>query len=456
MSAALVVGGGVDALVAAHVLARSGMRVTLLEEFASPSAADGWVPDEVARAVGISDLVLTTPDPWLRAVLPDGGTLELWRDVARSAESIGRASARDAAQWPRFCSRMRALAGLLERLYCESPPSLVELRFALRVRALGRRGMEDLMRTLPMPAAELLDDWFECDALKGALGALAVRDIQQGPRSAGTALRLLHLHAGSPAGVFRPSGSNFAERLKALPGVVLRNARVKRVVVRAGRAAAVSLDDGTEIAAQLVVSSAPPARTLVEWIEPGWLDTDLTRALRHVRSRGVAAKVRFELAQPCAPLTLAPSLDHVERAYDDAKYGRVSQRPCLDLTASSAGAEVHFQYAPYRLAAGEWTDARRAALADQAAQLLAPHLPTITGRSVAAPPDLETAAGCPQGQPHHAELALDQALWMRPLPELARYRTPIEGLWLCGPAMHPGAGVAGAAGYNCARAILRA
>src|SRR6185503_4202978 len=310
--------------------------------------------------------------------------------------------------------------------------------------------MEDLMRVLPMPAAELLDDWFESDPLKGALGAAAVRDLQQGPRSAGTALRLLHLHAGSPSGVFRPPASDFAERLRA--GVDIRKAKARRIIVRSGEASAVVLDDGTELAAPLIISAADPRRTLSELVEPGWLDPDLRRALDHIRCRGVSARLRFDLAQPCAPLTLAPSLDHVERAYDDAKYGRVSRHPCLDVTA---GGEVHFQYAPYRLAEGEWDDARRAALADRAAALLAPHLPTITRRSVDAPPDLEAKLGWPQGQPEHAELALDQALWMRPLPELARYATPVAGLWLCGPAMHHGAGVAGAAGYNCAREILR-
>jgi len=431
------------------------MHVTVIEEFASPATATGWVPDKVSRSVGIGDLKLDRADPWLRAALPDGGVLELWQDERRSAESIGRLSARDAGQWPLFCARMRALAALLERIYCEQPPSLIDLRFALRVRLLGRRGMEDLMRTLPMPVAELLDDWFECDALKGALGALAVRDIQQGPRSAGTALRLLHMHAGSPAGVFRPPATDLGARLRALRGVEIRPGKAKKIAVRGGRVAAVLLEDGSEAEAALVVSAAAPTRTLADLVEAGWLDPDLRRALGHIRSRGVAAKVRFELAEPCEPLTYAPSLDHVERAYDDAKYGRVSRHPWLDVVPEGRAAEVHFQYVPYRIAEGEWTDVRRAALADLAAKLLAPHLPAIAGRSVAAPPDLEARTGWPQGQPHYAELALDQALWMRPLPELARYATPIAGLWLCGPAMHPGAGVAGAAGYNCAREILR-
>src|SRR5204863_6995505 len=146
---------------------------------------EGWAPQKVADSLGIA-LTVTKPDPWLRT-----DSLELWQDPARSAESIKRVSARDAAQWPEFTRRMAHVARLLERFYLQPPPRLVDFRFALRVRLLGRRGMEDLMRWLAMPVAELLDEWFECDALKGALGAMALRDLHAGPREAGTAFALL-------------------------------------------------------------------------------------------------------------------------------------------------------------------------------------------------------------------------------------------------------------------------
>ena len=135
----------------------------------------------------------------------------------------------------------------------------------------------------------------------------------------------------------------------------------------------------------------------------------------------------------------------------------MSAQPYLEIAPSERGIDVHMQYAPYRRADGEWTDARRAELAETARKLLAPRLPGLADAraSVLAPPDLEARNGWPEGQAYHAELALDQALWMRPLPELAGYRTPIEGLWLCGPGTHPGGGIAGASGYNCVRAILR-
>jgi phytoene dehydrogenase-like protein len=443
MSAVVVIGADANGLVAADVLARAGHRVTVVQEDRTPERTMGWVPPQLAADLQLSGLAIACPDPWLRAPLGDGGVLELWRDVTRSAEAIRRISARDAENWPRFCERMATLARLLERLYVEPPPSLVDLRFALKLRRLGRQGMEDLMRLLPMPAAELLDDWFESDVLKGALGAHAVRHLLQGPRSAGTAFRLLHYHAGNPTGVFRVPASNFAQLLRARLAITVREAKASRIVVRDGQATGVVLEGGEELRASLVVSAVDPRRTLIDLVEPGWLDPDLMRALRHVRSRGVAAKVALALehAPDWKTLTLAPSLDYVERAYDDAKYARVSAQPWLDVIAQGERAEVHFQYAPH----GKGAESNIGAVA---MKLLAPHLPAIADCKVLPPP-----RAWPEGQPHQAELSLDQALWMRPLPELAGYATPIRGLWLGGQAMHPA--VPGVAGYNCARQMLR-
>jgi phytoene dehydrogenase-like protein len=431
VSDVVVISSGVDGLVAAHLLAADGRRVTVVQEHEIPDRTAGWVPPQVARKLGVQ-LTARRPDPWLRAPLDGGGVLELWQDMDRSVDSIRRISPGDAGKWPEFSERMARLGALLARVYVAPPPSLIDTSFALRVRRLGRRGMEDLMRALPMPAAELLDDWFESDALKGALGALAVADLQQGVRSAGTAFRLLHFHAGSPAGVFRPPSSNLGTLLRSGSGVEVRAGKAGRIAVRGGRVTGVVLEGGEELAAATVVSDASPRRTLLDLVEPGWLDPDLARAVGHIRSRGVVARVRLELerAPEWPTLTLAPSLDYVERAYDEVKYRRSSAQPVIDAVADGAAVEVTVQY-----------------IADGAAPSLAsltPHLPSVKRQTVQ------------HGQPHQAELSLDQALWMRPLPELAHYRTPIGGLWLCGQAMHPGAGVAGASGYNCARAILGA
>ena len=210
--------------------------------------------------------------------------------------------------------------------------------------------------------------------------------------------------------------------------------------MRGGEVTGVLLGGGAEVAARTVVSALDPRRTLDELVEPGALDPELRHALRHVRSRGVAARFALALDEPpdWETLTLAPSLDYVERAYDDVKYRRSSTQPWLDLIANGNTVDVHMQYAPHGLAEEECI-----------AQLVAPHLPGVWRCTRLSPP-----ADWPDAQPHHAELALDQALWMRPLPELAGYRTPINGLWLAGPAMHPG--IPGVCGYNCARQIARA
>ena len=439
MSEIVVLGRTADGLVAAHLLARAGHKVTLIGDEPVAERMSGWVPSELARDLSLSELAIGRPEPWLRAPLPEGGVLELSSEMARSVASIRRISARDAEGWPRFCERMAVLARLLERTYLEPPPSLVDMRFALRVRGLGREAMEDLMRLLPMPVAELLDDWFESDALKGALGALAVRHLHQGPRSAGTAFRLLHHHVGAPPGVFRAPSTSLSRSLRARPGITVREARASRIGVRAGEVTGVVLHDGQEVPARAVVSALDPRRTLGELVEPGALDPELRQALRHVRSRGVVARFALELDEPpeWETLTLAPSLDYVERAYDDVKYGRASTRPWLDLVANGKTVDVHVQYAPHGKADGA-----------PIAQLVAPHLSGIRRCTPLTPP-----ADWPDGQPHHAEPSLDQALWMRPLPELAGYRTPIKGLWLGGPGMHPG--IPGICGYNCAREMSR-
>ena len=440
---AIVLGAGVDALVAAHLLARRGKQVLVVEERAPPARDFGWVPSQVVGELGLA-LALDAPDPWATALLQDGGKLEFWRDVRRTSESIRRFSERDARRWPDFCRRMAALARLFERLYLETPADPLNLRFALRVRNLGREGMVDLMRLLPMPVAELLDDWFECDALKGALGAMGILNIRQGPRSGGTAFRFLHHHVGSPEGVFRPPRTNLSSVLRARPGVSFKPGKITKILVKGGRARGVVLDGGEELEAQAVISGDDPRRTLLELADPAWLDPELARAVQHIRRRGVAARLLFT-ASTIGNVVVAPSLDYLERAYDEVKYGRVSREPYLEAYSSPQGLEVHFQYVPQDTTDDLTAMARR----------LLPGLENAQVGSILGPADLEREQGWPEGQPYHAELALDQALWMRPLPELAQYRTPIQGLWLCGPATHPGGGIAGAAGYNCARAILR-
>jgi phytoene dehydrogenase-like protein len=477
----LVMGAGASELACAHILARSGRRVVVLEGRADQQVRPperGWVPPRLIRelALGSRGITVEWPDPWAAAPLPAGGRLELWRDMERSAEVIRRVSPRDAEKWPEFCRRMGRLARLFEPLYLQPPPDplsnavsdlaqLVVLGF--QARRTGQQGIEDLLRLLPMSVADWLDEWFENDVLKGILGAAGVMHLRQGPRSGGTAFVLLHHHVGSPAGVFRPPRSNLRQVLAGLPGVeIRRGADIARINVRNGRVAGVALATGEEIPASIVVSGADPRRTLLDLADPAWLEPEVTRALRRIRCRGVVAHVQLvlERAPDCPAFVIAPSLDYLERAYDDAKYGRLSRQPYVEAASAGAGPDgrprldAHVQYAPYALANGEWSEAHRRALGELVQGTLAQHLPELGParvERVLTPRDLEERHGYPEGQEHHAELALDQVLSMRPVPALARYRTPIEGLYLCGAGTHPGGGVSGVPGYNAARAILR-
>jgi phytoene dehydrogenase-like protein len=366
---------------------------------------------------------------------------------------------------------MSMLARALESLSMAPPPDpmgegvgvLAELgALALRMRRMGRQGLEDLLRLVPMPVADLLDDWFEFDALKGALGAAGVLHLHQGPRAGGTTLNLLQNYLGCAPGVFRPALSNLSGVLAALPGVeIRRGAEVARIEVREGRATGVALAGSDEIPAALVLSGADPRRTLLGLLEPGWLDPEFVRALRAVRSRGVVAEVTLSLDREpgFSTLAIAPSLDYLERAHDDAKYGRISQHPYIEVRTEDRRVHAHVQFAPYTLIGASWDDAQRAELADRVVRVLDEHVPglsaAVTAKSVLAPPDLERQLGWPEGQLHQAEPALDQWLWMRPVPDLAQYRTPIAGLYLCGSAMHPGGWIPGACGYHAARQVLK-
>ena len=437
---AIVIGAGANGLVAAQYLARAGKRVLVVEQHQTPdpSADIGWIPPQVIRELQLGDaLRIERPDPWLTIPLGGGGTLELSRDIAKTQEAIRRVSPRDAERWPEFCARMHTLASVLERLYLAPPPDIESnspgellriARLGLYVRRRGKQAVIDLARVLPMSIAELLDDWFEHAALKGALGALGIWHLKQGPRSGGTAFNFLHHLVGSPAGVFRPARSNMTQALEGLKVVEVRRGSRATVLAKNGHATGVVLANGEEITAPLVVSSAPPRDTL----EPiaMELDPEFARAARNIKARAVVA--RGSLAgDGAANLCVAPSLDYLERAYDDAKYGRDSAAPYVELQRTNGRLEVHVQY----VATG----------GDGLVRTVARLLDVQPGRLT-----LQTAPA----SLYHGELTLDQILFMRPVPGWSRYRMPIEGLYLCGSGTHPGGGIPGAAGRNAAREIL--
>jgi phytoene dehydrogenase-like protein len=515
----IVIGAGINGLTAAAYLAKAGQRVLVLErreaigglagtdEIAPGFRADalagetGFVPPTLVRDLELGQtLQWIETDATVHVPRANGGWLTLWRDMARSVDALRVHSPADAAKWPAFCERMSRFAGFLEHVYASPPPrphgtkpaELLSL-FSLgkRMRGLGKTEMIELLRTLPMAVAELLDEWFEDDALKAAVGTAGVRNIFQGPRSGGTLFILLHHHIGERPGVFtgkrrlRGGAAALADALASAArryGAELRtDADVERVDIRDGRAVGVVLADGEEIEAANVAASADPRRTFLRLVDPIELSPEFVRAVRNIKFRGATAFVDLALDQPphftgldagagtpAGVVTLVPSLTALERAYDDAKHGRVSQRPLLEVSIPSASdptmcpagkhvMSVRVQYAPYRLRDGCWDDTRREALGDAVIRTLeeyAPNVPrSILHRRVRTPADLEEQYGLTEGHLGHGELTLDQILFMRPVPGWAHYRTPIERLYLCGSGAHPGGGIAGGAGKLAASVI---
>jgi phytoene dehydrogenase-like protein len=512
---AIVIGGGSNGLTAATVLARGGLRVGLLEreatlggqrrsvEFApgfraAPLALDpGWAPPQVARLFGLGGARAAHEAP-VTLLNPDGDGLTLWRDPAKAAEAIRRFSTEDAEAWPAFVERVHKLAGFLSALYqrtapdVDAPPGeLLSLAgLGQKFRELGAADSIELLRTLPMSVWELLDDTFRSEPLKAAVAPGGVVDHAQGPRSGGTGFVLLHHLVGAPAGAVRSRApwkdgpdtfTRVAESAAKRAGVEIRTgAEVARIDVRDDAASGVTLQNGDSITAPRVLSTASPVRTLLEWIDPVWLDPEFLRAAGNIRTRGCTSFVLYALdglpanAEPQAlagVVTLSTEVVAIERAADATKYGRLPERPHVEIsmpTMNHARAAVEgrhvlvarAQYAPHRLREdGVWDDARRDALGQTVDAAVQAAIPGMAGhvlhRAVWTPRDLEQRFGLAGGAPSHGELGLDQILFMRPVAGSARYATPITGVYLGGAGCHPGPGVLGGAGWLAAHRMLK-
>lgn len=515
---AIVIGAGANGLVAAATLAAAGRRTLVVErsdvpggqarslEFApgfraAPLALDAeWIPPGVARQVGVAMPERVYPEVPLTLALP-GESLSLAADPRRAAEAIRLHSARDADAWSRFTAQLYAMASFLGELYqrpapdvgASAPTELLGLAgLAWRFRRLGRRAMAEFLRTVPLSIAELLDDWFESATLKAALAPRGVRDIRQGPRSGGTAFVWLHRLVGAPAGSVNGAGywrtapdaiNVMLEAAARRQGVTIRTgAPVSEIRVRDDAVAGVMLESGEEIDAPTVLSSTDAARTVLDLVDPVWLDPEFLLAVKNIKFRGATAFVLYALGElphfsslPDATsalagsVTLTPTVDALEQAYDATKYGAVPERPHVEITAPSlrwstlAPPDKHVlvaraAYAPYALREGPWNTARREGLADRVTDAISCVAPgfadRIEHRAVLVPPDLESVFGLTDGAASHGELTLDQILFMRPVARWARYATPVDGLYLCGASTHPGPGVVGGPGWLAARRVL--
>jgi len=522
----VIIGGGHNGLVAAAYLAKQGWHVLVLERrrvlggaAATEEVFSGFRVNTGAGDAGlflpqiVTDLQLQNyglefiESPVVALALqPDGPPLTLWRHPERAAEEIARFSEADARRYPAFLSETTRYARILDSMRTLAPPSLPKYRYGellswlpagINLRRLGKRQMMAFLRMLPMPVTDFLDEWFETPLLKAALGFSGVAGSMQGPRASGSAFMFLYHAQGGREGIFRAScfvrggSGNLSDAIASAArqhgAEICVGSGVAQILVDGDRAAGVVLEDGRQMAGRVVISGTDPRHTFFDLVGPAHLEVRFVREVKNIKFSGSTARVNLALsglpdfaglartigrdalaALLSGHILLCPHLDVLERAYDDAKYGRFSNRPCLDiliptiLDASLAPPDHHLmsidvRYAPYHLKEGDW-EVQREALGNRVVETLEVYAPNIRKlilhRQVLTPLDYECQYGLPEGSIFHGQMGLDQLFIMRPVPGYARYRSPIENLYLCGSGAHPGGGVTGAPGYNAARAVL--
>jgi len=517
---AIVIGGGHNGLVHAAYLARAGKKVLVLERrYVLGGAA---VTEEVfpgfkfsvcsyvvslLRPEIIRDLDL--PRHGLE-ILPLDGTFtpmpngdHLWRvnDHAKTRREIARHSPLDAEAYEEYGKAMAEQGRFVKPILGMTPPDPSRLGpdVIRKLMFLGRR-FRDLpepdqynqVQLMTMSAVDFLDQWFETDVLKATMSASGIIGTFLGVRSPGTAYVLLHHYMGEIDGAFRSWGfsrggtgaiSNaIADAAREAGAEIRTESPIARILVKNGRATGVALENGDEFHSRIVSSSVDPRQTFIGMMDSGPLPGDFIEQVKRYKFRGSSGKVNLALeALPdfkCLPgpgphlrgaISISPSVDHMERAYDDAKYGRFSRRPYIDCVIPSLtdpsvappGKHVmscFVQYAPYHLREGNW-DEQREAFGDTVIDTLAEYAPNIKNiirhRQVLTPLDLEREFGLSEGNIFQGELSLEQLFFLRPVPGWAQYRTPIKGLYLCGSAAHPGGGIMGAPGRLAALEVLK-
>jgi phytoene dehydrogenase-like protein len=469
----------------------------------------GRLRGSIARDLGLAanGLRLVQPRARVTSVRPEGAAITLWGDPVATARDLAMVSTHDAAAWVTADAEARALSSVLSRLASITPPdpstlvagdALELLRLGLHLRGLDERHARALTRVLPQPVADFVTDRFESEALRAMVAVRGMRHTSLGPLSAGTTQVLLSDSAGNDGGlagetVYARGGPGaLAAALASAArraGVLIRTgAAVARLRTHDERATGVVLVSGEELQAPMVVSGLDPKRTLLELVEPELLGPRMGWQVGNLRLGGVTAKLdlalgdlpRFHglegaegLERLRGRIVVAPSLRYLDVAADAAKYGRISDQPWLEATipslvdpllvdgAATAGVRhvmsVLIQSAPFALREGTWELAREVLL-HRAMSVLESVAPGIGGlvvhRQLLTPVDLERDLGMTGGHPLHGEPSLDQWFAWRPMLGYARYRMPVDGLYLCGAGAHPGGGVTGTPGRNAAREVI--
>jgi phytoene dehydrogenase-like protein len=517
----IVIGGGHNGLVNAAYLARAGKKVVVLEKrhvLGGAAVTEEIIPGfkfsvfsyvvSLLRPEIIRDLDL--PRHGLE-ILPLDGTFTpmpsgdyLWRvnDHGKTRREIARHSKIDAEAYEEFGKEMVQMCRFVKPILAMVPPDpttldprdLKKLLFlGNRFRALKSDDRYNLLQLMTMSATDFLDQWFETDVLKATMSASGIIGTFLGVRSPGTAYVLLHHYMGEIDGAFRSWGfsrggtgaiSNSIAGAAVEAGVEIRKSViVSKILTKNGTAEGVVLDTGEEINASVVSSSLDPNLTFLKFLDAKDLPGDFLEEVRRYKYRGSSGKVNLALDGlpefKCLPgvgrhlrgaMSISPSVDYMERAYDQAKYGEFSRRPYIDMVIPSLtdpsvappGKHVlscFVQYAPYKLKPGTNWDEQREAFGDAVVDTISEYAPNIKnlilGRQVLTPLDIERSIGLTEGNIFQGELSLEQLFFLRPVAGWARYRTPIRNLYMCGSATHPGGGIMGAPGRLAALEILK-
>lgn len=502
---AIVVGAGHNGLVCSALLAKAGKKVLVLEANSQVGGAaitreftDGYSVSACAHLLYQlqpevrKDLKLTTrlasENMTTIALSEDGNHLRL------RAGSVEGVSDEDAEQYRRFNKRMTRFAELLRKYFNKPPPRLGTKNFkdlltlgqlGLDLRMLGKEEMREFLRLIGMNIHDEVTERFESPLLRGAVSLDAVLGTHLGPRSPNTIMTYLYRLAGDHGRNSMPAGgmgsvSNELAQAARNAGVTIRTSMpVKRIVIDNGRATGVETESGDRFESLMVISNADPKTTLMKLVGARHAETGFARRVSHLRAKGNAAKLHLALdglptieglskKDFAERMVIAPSEHYVERAFNPAKYGESSPQPVFEITFPSFRDETlaptgkHVmsavvQYAPYALKGG-WTDTAKADFMRAILSTLAKTMPDIEQRITASelltPADIESEFHMTGGHWHHAELTLDQFLFVRPVNGAAQYKLPVDGVYLCGAGTHPGGGVSGAAGRNAARSIL--
>jgi phytoene dehydrogenase-like protein len=517
---AIIIGGGHNGLTCAAYLARAGKKVLVLERRSVLGGAA--VTEEVFPGFKFSvcSYVVSLLRPEIireldlpshgMELLPLDGTLTpmpngdyLWRvnDHYKTRREIARHSRLDAEAYDEYGKAMIEMGRFAKPILSMTPPDPTSLdpRGLLELLAIGKRframrfhDRVNQIQLLTMSAVDFLDQWFETDVLKATMSASGIIGTFLGVRSPGTAYVLLHHYMGEIDGSFRSWGlsrggtgavSNaIASAARGFGAEIRTDAAVAKITIKNGKATGVALTNGDELSANVVISSVDPTNTFLKFMQAKELPGDFVEGVRRYKYRGSSGKVNLALdALPdftCLPgpgphlrgaISISPSVDYMERAYDDAKYGRFSRKPYVDIVIPSLtdpsvappGKHVmscFVQFAPYHLKEGTW-DEQREAFGDAVIDAISEYAPNlkdiILHRQVLTPLDIEREFGLTEGNIFQGELTLEQLFFLRPVPGWAQYTTPIDRLYLCGSATHPGGGIMGAPGRNAAMRVLK-